>query len=127
MAHRSRLYAVVVDVPTADHDDEVTFWQGATGVELSRVERHPEYSGAELPGQDIALLIQRLGDGPPRVHVDIHTDDLDAEVSRLEALGAKRVRQAGTWWVMQDPAGLLFCVVPDRPGILTDANSHLWP
>ena len=46
------------------------------------------------------------------MHLDIHTDDLDAEVARLEKLGAERVQQVHGWWVMRDPAGLLFCVLP---------------
>jgi len=29
----------------------------------------------------------------------------------LEALGATRVQPVRTWWIMKDPAGLLFCVV----------------
>jgi hypothetical protein len=33
--------------------------------------------GARLQGQDIGLLVQRLGDGTARVHVDIHTGTLD--------------------------------------------------
>jgi Glyoxalase-like domain len=62
------------------------------------------------------LLMQRLESGPPRVHLDIHTDDLDAEVARLERLGAQRVQRVQTWWVMRDPAGLPFCVLPTSPG-----------
>jgi hypothetical protein len=30
------------------------------------------------------------------------------------------------WWVMSDPAGLLFCVIPDQPGSLHDKNAHRW-
>jgi len=70
--------------------------------------------------------IQRLGDGPARVHLDIHTDDLDAEVARLEALGAKRVQFVHSWWILRDPAGLVFCVVPDPPGSLNDSNAQRW-
>ena len=50
------------------------------------------------------------------MHVDIHTDNLDAEVARLEALGAERVEATGHWVVMRDPAGLIFCVVPEQAG-----------
>jgi hypothetical protein len=60
------------------------------------------------------------------VHLDIHTDDLDAEVDRLERLGAQRVQRGHSWWVMRDPAGLLFCVVPDERGTLDDDNAHRW-
>jgi Glyoxalase-like domain len=69
-----------------------------------------------LHGQEFGLLIQRLGQGSARVHIDISTEDLPAEISRLEKLGAERVQQAHSWQVMRDPAGLLFCVIPESPG-----------
>src|SRR5256885_12331136 len=113
MAHYSRLFKVVIDAPPAEHDRELAFWQAATGQPLDRIERHPEYHGAPLPRQEFGLLVQRLGAGQPRVHLDIHTDDLAAEVARLEALGAERTGQAGHWRVLRDPARMLFCLVPE--------------
>lgn len=126
MAHYSRLSKIIIDVPAADHDRELAFWQAATGEPLARFDRHPEYHGAALHGQDLWLLIQRLDEGAARVHLDIHTDDLPAEVRRLEQLGARRVRQAHFWEVMRDPAGLPFCVIPDPPGTLNDDNARRW-
>jgi hypothetical protein len=79
-----------------------------------------------LPGQDIGLLIQRLGHGQARVHIDIHTDDLPAEVARLERLGAERAGQEHSWQLMRDPAGLVFCVIPEPPGQLNDGNARRW-
>ena len=79
-----------------------------------------------LHGQEFWLLIQRLGDGQARVHIDIHTDDLAAEVLRLERLGAERVQRAHSWQVMRDPAGLLFCVIPESPGTFSDSNAQRW-
>ena len=60
-----------------------------------------------------------------RIHLDLRPDDQDLEVSRLEALGAKRVEigqsadPRTTWVVMEDPEGNLFCVLRalDEPGI----------
>lgn len=127
MAHYSRLYAIVLDVPAADHDTTVTFWRGALGTPLERVERYPEFHGAKLPTHDLLLLAQQVGDGAPGVHVDIHTDDLDAEVTRLEVLGATRIEHHDRWWVMRDPAGVTFCVVLDRPGTLNTTNATEWP
>ena len=51
-----------------------------------------------------------------RVHLDIETDDLDAEVARLERLGARRIAFVRErWWVMEAPAGHRLCVVrPQR-------------
>ena len=126
MAHYSRLSKVVIDVPPADHDRELAFWSAAAGQPLTRFDRHPEYHGAALHGQEFWLLVQRLGQDRARVHIDIHTDDLPAEIARLEKLGAERVRQVHSWQVMRDPAGLLFCVIPESPGTLNDGNARRW-
>lgn len=126
MAHYSRVFKAVIDVSEADHDKELSFWRQATGWALPEFKRQPEYHGSPSKGGEFALLLQRLGDGESRVHLDIHTDDLDAEVARLESLGARRVEKIRFWWVMQDPAGLPFCVLPQEPGTLTDANAQRW-
>jgi hypothetical protein len=126
VAHYSRVSKIVIDVPPDGHDRELAFWGAATGEQLSRFERFPEYHGASLNGGELGFLIQRLGGGQARVHIDIHTDDLEAEVARLEALGAERVQQVHRWWVMRDPAGLPFCVIPEPAGSLSDANAHRW-
>jgi hypothetical protein len=126
VTHYSKLLMIVMDAPADRHDAEVAFWQAATGRQLKPLEKHPEYHGGRLDGGHMALLVQRLDDGPARVHVDIHTDDVTAEVARLEALGAERVRQVDFWWVMRDPAGLVFCVVPEAGGSLNDTNAQRW-
>lgn len=126
MAHYSRLHKFVIDVAEADHDQELAFWQRATGRAMTQHNRYPEYHWAPPPDTGLAFLVQRLDDGDARVHLDIHTTDLDAEVARLERLGATRVRQVNDWWVMQDPAGLLFCVIPDRSSVLNDDNAERW-
>lgn len=46
--------------------------------------------------------------------------------ARLEKLGAERVQQAHFWQVMRDPAGLLFCVIPESLGTLNDSNAQRW-
>jgi hypothetical protein len=62
-------------------------------------------------------------DHESRVHLDIEADDLDAEVKRLEALGAKRVAFVKRWWVMEAPTGHRFCVVRPQRGAL-EARPH---
>lgn len=126
MAHYSRLDKTVIDVAPDDHDRELEFWRGALGWPMQRVERHPEYHWTNSPDGGFRLLVQHLGDGPSGIHLDIHTDDLDAEVARLEALGARRVTRQGRWWIMEDPAGLRFCVIPESPGRLNDDNATRW-
>lgn len=58
-----------------------------------------------------------------RIHLDLIPDDRDAEVARLEALGATRadVGQTGeeTWVVLADPEGNEFCIL--RAGADSDA------
>jgi hypothetical protein len=126
VVHYSKLLKIVIDVPPAGHDRELAFWSAATGQHLAQFGRYPEYHGAALHAQDLWLLIQRLDEGQGRVHLDIHTDDPIAEMARLEKLGAELVRQAHSWWVMRDPAGLLFCIIPERPGTLNDSNAQRW-
>ncbi len=125
MAHRSMVTAIVIDVPNEQHADEVAFWSGATGKDLVRLS-HPEYHGARLTST-LVMLVQELGEGAPRVHVDIHTDDVDAEVARLQALGATLVERLADWAVMRDPSALPFCVVQAPPGELDGAPAQVWP
>jgi predicted enzyme related to lactoylglutathione lyase len=118
---------IVIDVPEDDHDQELAFWHAAIGQQLAQIERHPEYHGALLPRQDhLGMLVQRLGEGPARVHLDFHTDDAEAEVARLEKAGATLERKVQDWYVLRDPAGLLFCVVPVATGTLDEGNAQRW-
>lgn len=56
-----------------------------------------------------------------RLHIDLAPDDRDAEVARLESLGATRIdvgqtTSDNTWVVLADPEGNEFCVLSARPG-----------
>jgi hypothetical protein len=121
------LSKIVIDVPAAHHERTLEFWGGAIGREWHHLPEFPEYHGTGLAGTgDLSMLVQVLGDGEPRIHLDIHTDDLAAEVARLTALGATKVGEEHRWVIMRDPAGMPFCVIPDRPGSLTDDNAQRW-
>ncbi len=122
--HYSRLDKIVIDVAPEDHDRELAFWQAALGQTMDHYERFPAYHGTQLEKQHMGVLVQRLGEGVSRVHLDIHTTDAQAEVARLEKLGAKRLRDGEGWIVMEDPAGGLFCGVPDKG--LTEENAQRW-
>jgi hypothetical protein len=51
-----------------------------------------------------------------RVHIDLGTDDITAEVARVEQLGATRTAFGGDGWVqLADPAGMPFCVTRIPP------------
>jgi hypothetical protein len=110
--HRSRIAVVLIDHPEETYDRAAAFWAGAQGAQRS-VNDDPAYESLDrLPG-NVALELQRTGSGtPPRIHLDFETDDVAAEVSRLEALGATVDTRADGWVVMADPGGLILCVVP---------------
>jgi hypothetical protein len=118
--HRSRLVQVSVDVPAARFDAELAFWRAATGWADEPV-RAPEFRRlvhrAESPVQ---LLVQRLGpdDGGDRAraHLDLGTDDLPAEVARVQALGARVLWHRDGFTALRDPVGLPFCVTANDPG-----------
>ncbi len=122
--HRSRLVQVCLDIPHGQVDDESAFWRAATGWTFQASES-PEFAGHLKPGPggSMQLLLQELGpdDGTvtARAHLDLGAGpDRAAEAERLEALGAERVREHPGWIVMQDPAGMTFCVTgqqPDQP------------
>ena len=112
--HRSRLTAIAIDVPAAVHEDEAAFWSGALGHPVDPSEHGDAYMTVGH-ADGLEVFVQRVGEEAPRYHLDVETDDVDAEVARLEALGATRVEKVRTWWIMRVPAGLLFCVVrPER-------------
>ncbi len=107
---RTWLRQVLIDCHPDDFDANVAFWSEALGARPVANPDDPEYVElADVPGE-ITLLLQCV-DAPSRVHLDIESDDVEAEARRLEALGAIHVRKVKTWWVMRDPAGLLFGVI----------------
>jgi hypothetical protein len=106
--HRSRLTAIGIDVPAGVHEQEAAFWSGVLGADTER-DSDGTYLGVGHASH-VEVFVQKI-DEPARVHLDVETDDVDAEVARLEALGAERVAQVKSWWIMRDPAGLKFCVV----------------
>ena len=114
MTHRSRLCAVLFDGPAETHEPSIRFWSGALGRKLLPRET-PDSAYASLERDSrlpLDLMIQRVPAAETGLHVDIETDDVEAEVRRLEQLGARRKRQVKHWWVLEDPAGHPFCVVP---------------
>ena len=110
--HKSRLAALVIDCQTDDLEPHVRFWSAALGYEADPAAdtANGKYTEFKVPGDDMKVLLQKV-QHPSRVHLDIETDDVDAEVARLEKLGAKRVEKVETWVVMEAPSGHRFCVV----------------
>lgn len=122
--HKSRLGTLVIDCLAEDLEEAVSFWNEALGCSVKRRFQPGDenYALLETAPGELRILLQQV-DHPSRVHLDIETDDIGAEVVRLERLGAKRVAQIREWWVMQAPSGHRFCVVrPQRAGFEDEAN-----
>jgi hypothetical protein len=122
--HQSRLCALLIDCHTDDVAAAARFWAQALGraVDAGHPGTRGNYVMLETPPDEPLVQVQRV-DHASRVHLDIETDDIPAEVARLEALGAVVVDRLERWVVMQAPTGQRFCVVRvQRPGFPKNAN-----
>ena len=123
--HKSRLGTIVIDCQTGDVDAAAAFWSQALGWPAHALDDplNANYRQIDTPADQPTLLVQGVTH-PSRVHLDIETDDIDAEVARLEQLGARRMQFVKRWWVMESPTGQRFCVVrPQRPDFAERANA----
>jgi len=121
--HRSRIGIVLIDHDGQHYDESVTFWCGVQGV---RPTVDGMYAGAGEIGT-LNLELQRLDEGSSRVHLDIESDDVPAEVARLKALGATVVDDRDDYVIMADPGGLVFCVVGVQAGDRFTEDALEWP
>jgi len=125
--HRSKLAGFIIDCQTRDLTAAAGFWGGALGMELRQLppDEADRYVRLADPLERLHIEVQTVTH-PSRVHLDIESDDIEAEVRRLEALGATRVAQVCTWWVMEAPTGHRFCVVrSSSPNFAMEAKQ--WP
>ena len=123
--HRSRLSGFIIDCRTDDLGAASSFWSAALALDVVGQEGDA-YVRLDGTSRDLHIEVQRV-DHPSRVHLDIETDDIEAEVRRLEALGARRVEQISTWWVMEAPTGQRFCVVRARGDLAGAPGARAWP
>lgn len=111
--HHSRLCTVVIDCHVDDLAAAADFWSRAFGKPVASADQDGDGNYAELrTGDDEPMILLQKVAHASRVHLDIETDDLEAEAARLEALGATRIElKHDRWWVMQAPTGHRFCIV----------------
>ena len=119
--HKSRLGTIIFDCHTDDLSREAGFWSQALGLNPGRSdERYIHLKGR---ADDAQVLVQKV-DHPSRVHIDIETDDIDAEVKRLESLGAIIIERMERWVVMEAPSKHRFCIIkPNRSDFESNANA----
>ena len=113
-----RIGSIVLRVDDLERQTE--FWQAALGYERRR----------EADNHDFVLLGPRDGVGPnlsldavrstlqipPRLHLDLYTEDQAGEIERLLALGATEIHwdkrpPDADYVILADPEGNRFCVV----------------
>ena len=110
--HRSRLAGFIIDCRTNDLDGAVGFWSRALGMPRKPQQDadQPNYVTLDAGGRDLYMEVQKV-DHDSRIHLDIESTDIEAEVARLEKLGARRIANIRTWVVMEAPTGQRFCIV----------------
>lgn len=126
--HKSRLAALVIDSKVADVNEAAAFWSQALGHACIESKENWALKYVHLKTQDDQpqVLIQKV-DHESRVHLDIETDNIEAEVARLEKLGARVVEALARWTVMEAPTGHRFCVVnPQRKDFADAENVNIW-
>ena len=112
MTHRSRLSTFVLDCQVDDLEASAQFWSQALGKPVATLDGDGDGKYAELRTErdEPILLLQKVGH-ESRIHLDIESDDVEAEAERLVGLGAKKIEFVKRWWVMEAPSGHRFCVV----------------
>jgi predicted enzyme related to lactoylglutathione lyase len=125
--HRSQLGGFIIDCKTDDLEAAARFWSAALGLTPTPSASPEDVNYARFAREPNGLDIEvQKVEHASRVHLDIETDDIEAEAARLEKLGARRVRMIRDWCVMEAPTGQRFCLVPpSRAEFKKEAN--VWP
>ena len=122
--HKSRVGALIIDCQTDDLAREAEFWGAALGGEIHAPGGDGRYLDLRGDSADPRIILQKV-EHPSRVHIDIETDDIEAEVERLLDLGASLVEKMPRWTVMEAPSGQRFCVISaGREGF--DEKANVW-
>jgi predicted enzyme related to lactoylglutathione lyase len=124
--HKSRLAGLIIDCQTDDLEAAAHFWGAALGLKVEPPQARAEealYRRLATAADQMHVEVQQVAH-PSRVHLDIEASDIEAEVRRLERLGARRIGAVHSWVVMEAPTGQRFCVVPvERTDFAAHANS----
>jgi hypothetical protein len=109
--HKSKLAGFIIDCQTTQLDAAAQFWGSALGMPVRELPPDEAQTYKRLEDAHGLNIEVQIVSHESRVHLDIETDDIEAEVRRLEALGAKQIGTVRTWRVMEAPTGQRFCVV----------------
>ena len=115
--HKSRMSSIVIDVHAGHIEQAAGFWSQLLG-QPSQVNEDGRQATILAGDKGVTLVLEAVAD-EARIHFDIETDDLAAEIHRIEALGGRKVSVVDHAVIMEAPTGHRFR--------LTGPSSHLLP
>ena len=104
-----------IGIDTNDLARATAFWQSVTGYKVSSSSDGDAYLADPAksgPGVSLLLVPEPKAE-KNRLHLDLYTDDLGGEVTRIRDLGASEVQRFDAWTVLADPDGNQFCVISE--------------
>ncbi|GAB3307356.1 hypothetical protein EK0264_06705 [Epidermidibacterium keratini] len=108
-----RWITAFLDFEPTSFERGAEFWSAVTGYAVSAPRsEHPEFARLEPPDGDAYLRVQRLEDGPSRIHLDLHFDDVRRHADRAITLGARSSARRSS---RQDPTGPCCATRPASP------------
>jgi hypothetical protein len=122
--HRSRLSTLLIDTPVAEAPAAAAFWSAALAAPARPVPGEEQYTSLVGAFPEMVVAVQAVDD-PPRYHLDIETDDVEAETARLIGLGAVLLRQWLECRILRAPGGHLLCVIPQHSESF-ERLAHTW-
>jgi len=116
-----------VDTPAGEAPAAAAFWSAALGTPAAPAPGEEQFTMLRDPFPGLALGVQAVDDAH-RYHVDIETDDVEAETARLTELGAVEVSRWLECHVLRAPGGHLLCVIPvhSDPELFA-GQATIWP
>jgi hypothetical protein len=125
--HRSRISTLLIDVPSALAAQSSRFWSAALDVPAVPVAGEEHFTSLPDAVPGLVTAVQAVDDAP-RYHLDIETDDVDAETARLVGLGAVERSRWLDCRTLEVPGGQLICVIPMHSDPEKFAKvARMWP
>ncbi|MEQ8480412.1 MAG: VOC family protein [Hoeflea sp.] len=121
--HKSRLSAIVIDCHTDHVEQAAGFWSQLLG-QPAHADEDGHRATIEASGSGVSLIVEAVRD-EARIHFDIETDDLAAEIKRIEEIGGTKISVVDHAVIMEAPTGHRFRVSASTLNILP-AGANVW-
>lgn len=121
--HKSRMSAVVIDCHTDHIEQAASFWSQLLGAP-SHIDDDGHRATVLSEEKGVQLVLEASKD-EARIHVDIETDDMAAEIQRIEQLGGRKIGVSNHTIIMEAPTGHRFRLTGPTTHILP-AGGNVW-